>query len=88
MTRDIAKAFRAGDFAKPFQVHAQTVPGTAEMTARREQIGYEAIDRPRGAEVSIRSTDPKDIAAVHQFLAFQRSEHHAAGREGMADSAH
>jgi hypothetical protein len=33
--RDIAAAFRAGDFAKPFAVHAQVVPGTEVMTARR-----------------------------------------------------
>src|SRR5881409_152451 len=33
--RDIATAFRAGDFTKPFAVHAQTVPGTSIMTASR-----------------------------------------------------
>src|SRR2546429_8601572 len=27
--RDIATVLRAGDFTKPFQVHAQAVPGTA-----------------------------------------------------------
>src|SRR5467141_1165270 len=35
---DIATAFRAGDFARPFQVHAQGVPGTSGMAARRETI--------------------------------------------------
>src|SRR5947207_9828548 len=33
--RDIATAFRAGDFAKPFGVHAQVVPGSPVMAARR-----------------------------------------------------
>ncbi|HUC41879.1 MAG TPA: hypothetical protein VMR92_13645, partial [Gemmatimonadales bacterium] len=36
--RDIQAAFRAGDFTKPFQVHAQQVPGTDVMTARRNAI--------------------------------------------------
>ena len=62
--RDIATAFRAGDFARPFAVHAQVVPGTAVMAARRTQITYEASDRPRGAEVRIRATDAAAVAAL------------------------
>ena len=75
--RDIAAAFRAGDFTKPFAVHAQTVPGTDVLSAKRAVISYEATDRPRGAEVRIKTSDPAAIAAIHQFLAFQRDEHHA-----------
>jgi hypothetical protein len=79
--RDIAAAFRAGDFAKPFQVHAQTVPGTDVMRAHRNDIRYEVIDRPHGAEVRVRSADPAAVTAIHEFLAFQRSAHHAARHE-------
>jgi hypothetical protein len=79
--RDIAAAFRAGDFTKPFQVHTQVVPGTAVMEARRAAIRYDVIDRPRGAAVRIRSVDPAAVAAIHEFLAFQRAGHHAAGHE-------
>jgi hypothetical protein len=79
--RDITAAFEAGDFTKPFQVHAEAVPGTAVMAARRSAIRYVEVDRPRGAEVRIRTTDPAAIAAVHEFLAFQRGAHHAAGHE-------
>lgn len=79
--RDIAAAFRAGDFAKPFEVHAQTVPGTQVMTARRDKISYEVKDRPRGGEVRLESHDPQAIAAIHEFLEFQRNAHHAAGHE-------
>lgn len=78
---DIAAAFRAGDFTKPFQVHAQVVPGTAVMQARRSGIAYDVIDRPRGGEVRMRSTDPAAVAAIHEFLTFQRAGHHAAGHE-------
>jgi hypothetical protein len=86
--QSIAAAFRAGDFAQPFRVHAQTVPGTAVMAADRDAIHYEAVTRPRGAEVRLRSTDTAAIAAIHAFLAFQRGAHHAAGREGAAAHTH
>jgi hypothetical protein len=81
--RAIAAEFAAGDFTKPFEVHAEVVPGTAVMAARRDRITYEAVDRPRGGEVRIRTTDSAAVAAVHDFLAFQRSAHHAGGHEGM-----
>jgi len=79
--RDIATAFRAGDFTKPFAVHAQAVPGTSIMTAHRDAISYEVLDRPRGGEVRIRSADPAVVAAIHEFLEFQRQQHHAPGHE-------
>lgn len=79
--RDIAAAFRAGDFTKPFQVHAQIVPGTAVMSAHRTAISYDVIDRPRGGEVRIRSKNAAAVTAIHEFLAFQRSGHRAPGHE-------
>ena len=79
--RDIVVAFRAGDFAKPFAVHAGEVPGTAVMTARRAAITYISSDRPRGAAVRIVTTDSVAVAAVHAFLEFQRAAHHAAGHD-------
>ena len=86
--REIVADFRNGDFGKPFAVHATEVPGTKVMAERRERISYEASDRPHGAEVRIRTSDPEAVAAVHDFLAFQRSDHRAAGHEGMDHSAH
>jgi len=76
--REIAASFRAGDLTKPFQVHAQTVPGTAVMRDRRAAISYTPIDRPRGGEVRITSRDSAAVRAIHEFLAFQRDQHHAA----------
>lgn len=75
--RGIAKAFAAGQFEQPMLVHAQDVPGTAVMTERRSAITYAYRDLPRGGEVRITSNDSIAIAAIHEFLAFQRSEHHA-----------
>ena len=75
--RDIAGRFAQGDFTIPGFVHAQEVPGTRVMAERRGRISYEARDLPGGAEVRIRTTDPDAVAAVHDFLAFQRGDHRA-----------
>jgi len=79
--RDIEAAFRQGNFAAPGLVHAREVPGTDVMSARRAAISYTTVDRPRGAELMIRTTDSAAVAAVHRFLAFQRSDHRAAGHD-------
>jgi hypothetical protein len=75
--QDIATAFAAGQFAQPMLVHAREVPGMAVMAERRSAITYAYRDLPRGGEVRITSNDSIAIAAIHEFLAFQRSEHHA-----------
>jgi hypothetical protein len=79
--RDIEAAFQAGDFTKPFQVHAQVVPGTAMMDERRGAISYRAVERPRGGEVRITTADSVAVRAIHEFLEFQRGAHRAAGHE-------
>ena len=76
---DIARRFATGDFALPGVVHDREVPGTDVMASRREGITYTEVDRPRGAELRIVTQDSVAIAAIHQFLAFQRMDHHAAG---------
>jgi len=81
--REIAKAFASGDFATPGFVHMQDVPGTKVMRAKRSVISYEPRDLPRGAEVVIRTKDSAAVAAIHEFMAFQRGEHHAGGMDGM-----
>lgn len=75
--RAIAAAFSAGDFSAPALVHMQEVPGAQVMAAKRALIQYTVRDLRRGAELTIRTRDPHAVRAVHDFLAFQRSEHHA-----------
>jgi hypothetical protein len=79
--RHIAHAFAAGDFRLPGFVHAQVVPGVDIMTARREAIRYAMDTLPRGGTVRLYSTDSVAVKAIHEFLAFQREDHHAAGHE-------
>jgi hypothetical protein len=73
----IARAFAAGEFTTPAFVHNHDVPGTAVMAAKRAAITYTYRELPRGGEVRIVTTDRDALAAIHQFLAFQRQEHRA-----------
>ena len=75
---DIARAFSLGDFAIPGRVHAiSNVPGTPVMARLRGEISYDARDLDRGGEVRITTRNPEAIAAIHEFLAFQRQDHRA-----------
>ena len=78
--RDMRRAFSAGDFSMPMFIHLKTVPGIAVMAARRAHIAYTESDLPNGAALRIRTDDPAAFDAIHQFLAFQRREHHAGER--------
>ena len=73
--RGIAAAFGRGDFALPGFVHDRDVPGTAVMAARRSRISYVADTLPGGGQLRLQTSDPSAIAAIHQFLAFQRQDH-------------
>jgi hypothetical protein len=73
----IAERFAAGDFALPGFVHARGVPGTEVMSEKRTAIAYTVESLPRGAALRLRSADSTAIAAIHEFLAFQRQDHHA-----------
>jgi hypothetical protein len=76
----IARQFAAGDFRLPGVVHAREVPGTRVMAARRAAISYTVESLPRGGAVRVRSTDAVAVQAIHDFLAFQRQDHHASAR--------
>jgi hypothetical protein len=77
--QEIAASFAAGDFSIPAFVHAEEVPGTAVMAARRDHITYTYRDLPRGGEVRITTTDAAALRAIHEFMAYQRQDHRAGG---------
>lgn len=76
--RSIATAFKAGNFSSPMTVHATDVPGTKVMAEKNATIVYSVRALPRGAELTIHTTDPDAVRAVHEFLAFQRAAHHVS----------
>jgi hypothetical protein len=79
--RGISVAFASGDFSTPAFVHMRDVPGTKVMTEKRGAIRYSFRELPRGGELRITTADASALSAVHQFLAFQRGDHHAAGHD-------
>jgi hypothetical protein len=86
--RHIAQAFSAGEFDIPGFVHAREVPGTSVMATRRAAIDYTFASVTGGGEVRIRTADPDALRAVHDFLAFQRQDHHAEGMVHRAGMTH
>jgi hypothetical protein len=78
--RVIARQFAAGDFRLPGIVHDREVPGTRIMADRHAVIDYVVETLPRGGAVRVRSSDPVAVRAIHDFLAFQREDHHASAR--------
>jgi hypothetical protein len=74
----IARQFAAGDFRLPGIVHDREVPGTRVMAERRAAINYTVESLPRGGAVRVRTSDPVAVQAIHDFLAFQRQDHHAS----------
>jgi hypothetical protein len=73
--QEIAAAFKAGDFSTPAFVHWREVPGVRAMMERREAMTYTYKPLPRGGELRITSADTAAVKAVHEFLAFQNSDH-------------
>lgn len=73
--RQTVEEFRRGQFTAPEATHAMTVPGTIVMAAKGDRIRYTFRERPQGGEILIRTRDAEALAAVREFLAFQRSDH-------------
>ena len=72
----IATMFGSGNFDAPMLVHdSASVPGTRVMTARKDAIRYQYAETPNGGRVSIATSDPEALKAVHAFLRYQIAEH-------------
>jgi hypothetical protein len=71
----IAHAFASGDFSIPMFVHDQAPPGVATMQKLKGAIQYRYEQTAAGARVVISSKNAEAIAAIHDFLDFQITEH-------------
>lgn len=68
--------FEGGDFNAPMLVHdSQNVPGTAALSKHKDAIRYTYVETPVGGRVNIVTTDKAAVAALHEFLRYQISEH-------------
>ena len=73
--KDIQYEFSQGNFTKPFYIHAQVVPGTDVMTAKRDLIQYSIKDIDGGSILILTTNDTELLDAIQQFMNFQSSQH-------------
>ena len=71
----IAKMFADGDFNIPMLVHDQVPPGSEKMAALKSEIKYTYEKLPNGGRVRIVTKNADALAAIHEFLRFQITDH-------------
>jgi hypothetical protein len=71
----IAKMFAEGDFEAPMLIHERVPPGVPVMKEKKSDIRYAFEETKAGGRVVISTSDPKALAAIHDFLRFQISDH-------------
>jgi hypothetical protein len=71
----IAVMFGNGDFSTPMFVHDGIPPGVTTMKLMKSAIHYTYQETRAGGTVLIKSSDPIAVAAIHDFLRFQISDH-------------
>jgi len=71
----IAIMFGNADFSTPMFIHDGVPPGVTTMKLMKSGISYKYEEIPSGARVRIQSTDAIALAAIHDFLRFQITEH-------------
>ena len=73
--KDIQYEFSQGNFTKPFYIHAQIVPGTDIMTAKKNLINYSIKNVDGGSALILTTNDTALLDAIQQFMNFQSSQH-------------
>ncbi|HUD70776.1 MAG TPA: hypothetical protein VMQ62_02340 [Dongiaceae bacterium] len=72
----IAAMFGEGNFEAPMLVHGrQDVPGIATLARLKARVAYVYRETAGGGRVTITTTDPEALKAVHEFLTFQIRDH-------------
>jgi hypothetical protein len=73
--KEIQYEFSQGNFTKPFYIHAQIVPGTDVMSAKKELIHYSIKEIDGGSILVLNTNDTQLLTAIQQFMNFQSSQH-------------
>jgi hypothetical protein len=82
----IAVLFANGDFSTPMFVHDGVPPGVTTMKLLKTRIQYQYEEMSSGGRVRIQASDPVALAAIHDFLRFQISEHQTGDSMEAADA--
>lgn len=80
----IATLFGTGRFDAPMIVHdSADVPGTRVLARRSDAVRYVYAETSGGGRIDIITTDREALAAVHEFLIFQITEHRTGDSTGV-----
>ena len=71
----ITKAFGEGDYSAHMFVHDMIPPGVTTMKLLKDKIHFEYQAVDSGGLVRIASDSPLALAAIHDFLRFQITDH-------------
>ena len=71
----ISQMFAAGDFDAPMLIHGQVPPGVPVMKEQKAKIRWTYEKTASGGRVVIMTEDARALAAIHDFLEFQISDH-------------
>ena len=78
--------FENGDFSTPMFVHDGLPPGVTAMKILKATIRYKYEEISSGGRVRIESSDPVSLAAIHDFLRFQISDHQTGDSLAVANA--
>ena len=76
--QQIAAQFKNADFSTPAFVHGYTPDGVAQMERARGDIRYRYEPLDAGGRIRITTKSAEALAAIHDFLRFQVTEHRTA----------
>jgi len=73
--KHIAAMFSSGDFTTSTFIHDGIPPGSTTMKLLKGAIHYNYEETASGGKVRIETKDPIALAAIHDFIRFQITEH-------------
>lgn len=71
----IAKMFTEGNFDAPMLTHGKIPPGVPVLQKLKLEVSYTFSEIENGGWVRIKTNNPEVLAAVHEFLRFQITDH-------------
>jgi len=80
----IVTMFSNGDFSLPVFIHDRVPPGVPVMKEKRLEIAYTFETLSVGGRVRIKTSNPRALEAVHNFLRFQIQDHHTRDSEDIS----
>lgn len=71
----IAKMFTEGKFDAPMLTHGKVPPGVPVLQKLKSEVSYTFAEIENGGRVRIKTNNSEALAAIHEFLRFQITDH-------------